>query len=205
MHNRKRKAVFAIFETKDEAFKAVAKLESNGFKLADISLLAQERVGGCTMIHTKSSKAPEGAALGAGVGGFIGGTFGFIAGLGVIDISGLEPFLAAGPLMGALAGAGALGGAGAISGALIGFGLPEYEAKRYEGIITRGRALLSVHVTDDLESHRATYTLNQCGAIDVSTSVEIKPTWRQALTPHRQKDDLNREKIEQTINHFNFM
>lgn len=45
------------------------------------------------------------------------------------------PVMVVGPIMAALAGAG--GVVGGIAGALIGTGIPEYEAKRYEGRIKR--------------------------------------------------------------------
>ena len=63
-------------------------------------------------------------------------------------IPGLGPFIAAGPIMAALAGAGVGGGRGGITGALVGMGIPEYEAKRYEGRIKDGGILLSVHCDD---------------------------------------------------------
>ena len=60
-------------------------------------------------------------------------------------------------------GAGALGAVGGIVGALVGMGIPEYEAKRYEGRVKHGGILLSVHCDDhdwvktrrrDSETHR---------------------------------------------------
>jgi hypothetical protein len=50
--------------------------------------------------------------------------------------------------MAALAGAGVGGAVGGITGALIGMGIPEYEAKRYEGRVKDGGILLSVHSDD---------------------------------------------------------
>jgi hypothetical protein len=46
--------------------------------------------------------------------------------------------------MGALSGLGVGAAVGGIAGALIGMGIPEYEAKRYEGRIKSGNILLSV-------------------------------------------------------------
>ena len=47
--------------------------------------------------------------------------------------------------MAALAGAGVGGALGGLTGALVGMGIPEYEAKRYEGRVKDGGILLSVH------------------------------------------------------------
>lgn len=43
----------------------------------------------------KTTKAPEGAATGATAGGVIGGTLGVLAGIGLLAIPGLGPFIAA--------------------------------------------------------------------------------------------------------------
>jgi len=47
--------------------------------------------------------------------------------------------------MAALAGFGVGGTVGGLTGALVGMGIPEYEAKRYEGRVKEGGILLSVH------------------------------------------------------------
>ena len=95
--------------------------------------------------HEKGTKAPEGAAAGAGTGAIVGGALGWLAGIGALAIPGLGPFIGAGPIMTALAGVGVGGTVGGLTGALIGLGIPEYEAKRYEGRMKRGGILLSVH------------------------------------------------------------
>jgi hypothetical protein len=66
------------------------------------------------------------------VSGMFDGTLGLLAGIGALAIPGVGPFIAAGPIMGGLAGLGAGGAAGGFIGALVGMGIPEYEAKRYE-------------------------------------------------------------------------
>jgi hypothetical protein len=80
----------------------------------------------------KATKAPEGATAGAAIGGAIGGTVGLLAGMGMLAIPGLVPFIAAGPIMAALSGAAAGATAGGVVGALVGLGIPEYEAKAYQ-------------------------------------------------------------------------
>jgi len=52
--------------------------------------------------------------------------------------------------MGALSGAAVGAATGGLAGALIGLGIPEHEAKRYEGKIKGGSVLISVH-TDSSE------------------------------------------------------
>jgi hypothetical protein len=67
-------------------------------------------------------------------------------GIGALALPGLGPFVAAGPLMASIVGLGVGGVVGGITGTLIGAGIPEYEAKRYEeGRLTRGSILVSAH------------------------------------------------------------
>ena len=75
------------------------------------------------------TKAPEGTTAGVTAGGAIGGTLGVLAGIGVLVIPGLGPFIAAGPIMAGLAGLGVGGAVGGLIGELVGMGIPEYEPK----------------------------------------------------------------------------
>ena len=51
-------------------------------------------------------------------------------------------------------------------------GIPEYEAKRYEGHIKAGGILLSVHCVTSEEITRAKDLLKQTGAEDISSAGE---------------------------------
>jgi hypothetical protein len=89
-----------------------------------------------------------------------------------LAIPGLGPFIAAGPIMAALAGLGVGGAVGGLIGALVGMGIPEYEAKRYEGRVKDGGVLLSVHCDTSDEISRAKDLLKQTGAEDISSAGE---------------------------------
>jgi len=104
----KNTAVFGIYPTYASVENAVQTLVSEGFRKEDISVLMPENVGTKDFAHEKGTKAPEGAATGAGTGGVVGGVLGVLAGIGVLAIPGLGPFIAAGPIMAGLAGLGAL-------------------------------------------------------------------------------------------------
>src|SRR5581483_724799 len=116
--------------------------------------------------------APEGVATGAIAGGITGGVLGWLTGIGALAIPGLGPLIAAGPIVAALAGVGAVGAVGGIIGGLAGMGVPEYEAKRYEGRIKQGGALLSVHCDNEDWVKRAKELLRQTGAEDIGASGE---------------------------------
>jgi hypothetical protein len=102
----------------------------------------------------------------------VGGLLGYLAGIGAITVPGIGPLLAAGPLVAALAGVGAAGAAGGLLGTLVGLGLPEYEAKRYEGRLRDGGILLSVHCDDSEWATRAKNILKQTGAEHVAAAAE---------------------------------
>jgi hypothetical protein len=95
-----------------------------------------------------------------------------LAGIGVLAIPGVGPFIAAGPIMSALAGLGVGGAVGGFIGALVGMGIPEYEAKRYEGHIRAGGILLSVHCDTSESIVRAKDLLKHTGAQDIAASTE---------------------------------
>ncbi|HEX3748098.1 MAG TPA: DUF3341 domain-containing protein [Bryobacteraceae bacterium] len=177
------KAIFAIFRDKAHAEAGASSLIQAGFRQDDISILLADQTGGKDFAHEHHTKAPEGATAGATAGAVIGGTLGLLAGLGTLAIPGLGIFLAAGPIMGALAGAGSVGVAGGIVGAIAGLGLPEFEAKRFAGLIKDGRTLLSVHCDDSDWVARAKEVLKTAGAHDIAATSESPADFTSAGAP----------------------
>ncbi len=186
--NGKNKAVLGIYKTRTEVESAVDALKADGFATSDISVLLPENSGSHDFAHTKATKAPEGAATGAGKGAVIGGTLGLLAGIGALAIPGFGPFIAAGPIMAALAGAGVGGTVGGVSGALVGFGIPEYEAKRYEGFVKNGGILLSVHTDNSEQVEKAKKCLERTGAEDIATAGEAKEDWKIFSKTQKETD-----------------
>jgi hypothetical protein len=168
----KNTAVFGIYKTVAQAERAVDTLITVGFANNDISVLLTDAQTSHDFAHQKNTKAPEGTAAGATTGGIIGGTLGLLAGIGTLAIPGIGPLIAAGPIVATLAGIGAGGAAGGIIGALAGMGIPEYEAKRYEGRVKDGGVLLSVHCDTSKEITRAKELLKNTGAEDISSTSE---------------------------------
>ena len=169
----KKVAVFGIYSTRVAVENAADSLVKAGFPASDISVLLPESLGGPKEMGTeKATKAPEGAAAGVTTGGVIGGTLGLLAGVGLLAIRGLGPFIAAGPIMAGLAGMGVGGAVGGAAGALIGMGIPEFEAKRYEGRLQKGGILLSVHCDTSDEIKRAKDVMERTGGEDISYTGE---------------------------------
>jgi len=179
----KNTAAFGIYTNRASLENALDTLRLEGFRNTDISILLPENVGSKDFAHEKNSKAPEGATAGAGAGLVVGGALGWLVGIGSLAIPGLGPFIAAGPIMAALAGAGVGGAVGGVVGALAGMGIPEYEAKRYEGRIKNGGTLLSVHCDDSQWTKKAKEILERTGAEDVSSTGEASADFSASDRP----------------------
>lgn len=167
-----KRAVFGLANTESQAATIADDLKAAGFAADDISVLFPDKTGTRDFAHEQHTKAPEGATVGGGSGAVLGGAVGWLVGIGALAIPGLGPFIAAGPIMAALAGAGVGAAAGGITGALVGMGMPELEAKRYEGKIQGGNILVSVHSEDREERKRAKDILQHDGAVDISDTGE---------------------------------
>ncbi len=176
-------AVFGIYPNQSAVEQGIERLRDAGYRATDISVLMPENVGTKDLGAVKATKAPEGASTGTVTGMALGGVLGWLAGIGSLAIPGIGPFIAAGPIVAALAGIGAGGAVGGLTGALIGAGIPEYEAKRYEGRIAKGGILLSVHSDNSDWTKRAKDILQATGAEDISSTGETKGDFQNTEKP----------------------
>jgi hypothetical protein len=183
----KNTAAFGIYCDRMSVENAVDALKAAGYRNTDISVLFPFNEGNKDFAHEKGTKAPEGATIGGGTGAVLGGTLGWLVGIGTLAIPGVGPLIAAGPIMAALAGMGVGGAVGGITGALVGLGMPEYEAKRYEGRINKGGILLSVHCDDSEWTKKAKEILEQTGAEDISSTGEANADFDETERPHRRE------------------
>jgi hypothetical protein len=165
----KNTAAFGIYPSRATAEIAVDQLVAAGFSQADVSVLMADNQGAREFAAEKN--------------------------IGALAIPGVGPLIAAGPIMGALAGLGVGGAVGGLFGALVGMGIPEYEAKRYEGRVKDGGILLSVHCDTSEEISRAKEILKATGADDVASSGE------KAVSTHGVDRGAGRVNAEsQTVN-----
>jgi hypothetical protein len=165
-------SVYGLYHDRHGVEEAVGELKAGGFRYTDISVLFPENSGSKDFAITKDTKAPEAAVAGGGSGAVVGGALGWLAGIGMLAIPGLGPYIAAGPIMAILAGVGVGGTVGSFVGALVGLGMPEYEAKRFEGRIKGGGILLSVHCDSSEWVKRAEKLLKNTGADHVAAAGE---------------------------------
>jgi hypothetical protein len=185
-----KKSVFCITTARDQADRIVDQLKAANFSKNDISVLFPDKDTTRDFAHEKNTKAPEGAVAGASAGGVLGGTLGWIAGIGALAIPGAGPFIAAGPIMAALSGAAVGAAVGGIAGGLIGLGIPEIEAKRYEGKVKAGNILISAHTETSEELTKAKDIFTQAGAEDICAAGEASaPKESRAASREKQAAD----------------
>lgn len=165
-------SVFAIATSEAQLRDIINRLDAAGFRREDRSVIFPDQVSTHPLAHEKGSKAPEGAVAGGLTGAGVGGIIGLLAGIGSLAIPGVGALIAAGPLLGLLSGAAVGAAAGSLTGSLIGLGIPEYEAKRYEGHLKEGSILVAVHADNAEWAQKAKALLLDANAVDVAIAKE---------------------------------
>lgn len=155
----RRETVVGVFRSRPEAERAIQDLRDAGFREDQIGILTHDgdRGTGGTNVG-EGNKSGEAAGIGAIIGGLIG------AGAALL-IPGIGPVIAGGILAGVLGGAAVGAAAGGIIGALVGLGIPEHEARYYEGEFKQGRTLVTVKSADRYDEARR--ILRRDGAYDI--------------------------------------
>lgn len=167
-------AVFGIADSDIRAGRVVEDLRAAGFTTDNVSILYPDRNGTRELRHDAHSKAPEGATAGAGTGAVLGGALGWLSGAGMLTIPGLGVLVAAGPILAALSAAATGAAVGGVSGALLGYSVPEFEAKQYEAQLRDGNILISVHTESVVQQAHVRAILADNGATDISQREEAR-------------------------------
>lgn len=156
------KTVVGVFESHDQAEKAVAQMRKSGFDTNEISIAAKEQ--------QNQNNGGDEDTLGMGMpggtttGGVLGGLAGLALGAGAIAVPGLGPIIAAGPIAGMLSGAAT----GGIAGGLIDMGIPEERGQYYENEVKSGKVLAAVRAHEQ-KVQEAADIFRSHGAKDVET------------------------------------
>ena len=172
--------VVGVFEDRRQADAAISELRKAGFREDQIGVASRQTEGegkgeaASTTTGEQGTKwetgAIAGALTGAGLGGLVG--LGILA--GVIPVIG--PVIAGGTLAVILANAAGGAAIGGLLGALTGAGIPEEEARYYQGEFEAGRTIVTV--TADGRYDEAVAILRRHGAYDQHTAAS-----RAASTP----------------------
>ena len=144
MNTQQSSTVVGVFEDKTHANKAITELHQAGFTQSQIGVLMQHAEGAGNIPATEQDSH---AASGALTGALTGLGLGALAGLGVLAgvIPVVGPAIAAGTLGVILSNAAAGAGIVGLVGALVGSGIPEHEAKYYQGELEAGRSVVTVN------------------------------------------------------------
>jgi heat induced stress protein YflT len=149
------RTITRLYDSYDEAARAVQALEAAGVPHADISVVGRGGDGPPAATaegadDAKAADAGAGAATGATLGTLVGGGAGLLAGIGALAIPGIGPIVAAGWLVAALTGAGVGAAAGGLLGSLTGAaGVDEADAHVYAEGVRRGGAVLTARVDEN--------------------------------------------------------
>lgn len=166
------KAIFCIAGSNEQALSLIEQLRSAGIPGSAVSALLADRRSTQDFAHETGTRAPEGAVTGLSAGGLLGGTLGWLAGMGALAIPGVGPFLAAGPVLTALGGAVAGAMVGGIAGTLVGMGVTKELATHYERKIHQGEVLVSVHADEPQVLERARRVFEAAGVRDIGVAGE---------------------------------
>ncbi|MBU6234492.1 MAG: hypothetical protein KGQ41_01495 [Alphaproteobacteria bacterium] len=161
------KKITATFQNRFEMESALRQLTAIGVGDGQIGVIMNDETHGKSFRIKDDNKSDEGMVAGATVGGIATGLLAAVAGAGTLAIPGLS-LVVAGPVVAGLAGAGLGAAAGGIVGGLIGLGIPEHEAKLYQGEIKAGRILLAVEALDDKQAQQVKRVFENAHALNIA-------------------------------------
>ena len=143
------KTVICMANTQTQAQAIVNRLEHAGIAPDDISIVMADHSG-------RYGHAPNSESL-----------LGLLEGVGRIVIPGAGFFIAAGPILRAIQDTpqSTLDG---VAGALMGFGLPAYEAIRHQDLVKAGAILMAFRTPDSDEARRIREILDNTDVEDIS-------------------------------------
>jgi len=169
--SEKSATAFGIFPDRMSIENVVKTLRKEGFQSGDVSILFRENRGTWEQENKKKPKASPSAKATSTTVGSSHGALRWLSGIGAIAVAGQGTFVAVGPLRSALEGNASAETHG-LAGSLIGMGVPEYQARRYEGRLTNRWLLLSVRYSDTQQMAKASRILEDTFAEDVLSTDE---------------------------------
>lgn len=135
--------IYALFDNPDELAATMEDLTANGISVDDVSLLMSEDTHDRDFKMLERTQAQNGATAGGMLGGALGGILGGLVAIGTTFTGGLG-LLVLGPAL-------AFAATGSLIGGLIGYGVPQDEAKRINDALHMGRTMVAVHTHNDAQ------------------------------------------------------
>ncbi len=143
------KKSISVFDSHDEALKALEELRESGVDMSKISLVGRAEIIDDN-IHVKSNNAVVAAPV--AVGTVLGTTLGLLTGVGLFAIPGLGILFGAGAVIGALAGFQIGVVTGGLTTILVELGVKE-DHVAYEQHLKEGRFLMICNGTEEEIEH----------------------------------------------------
>ena len=161
-----RQTVVGVFEGMERAERALNGLKDAGFTPEQVSVVAKDKRD-VQQMSDNTEMVADSAGAGAVTGTLLGGVAGFLVGISALVIPGIGPIVGTGIIVSTLAGAGIGAVAGGRDGALVGHGVPEEDAREYEGHVKAGSILLTVHAlsADEERSAREIFNNTKGGSV----------------------------------------
>ena len=147
-----KRILVGVYDNYDDVIETIEALDNAGIDKELISVIGK----GNEKVHNRFEyyKHSQDAAFWGEQEAFWGAVMGFLLGGLLFWVPGFGPMIAAGPIMGALAGlagGAVLGGAGAaLAAVLVDWGMTEAEALRYEELVKNGKFLVIVHGDEEV-------------------------------------------------------
>jgi len=145
------KRAVGTFPSRQDAEVALIELRDAGFNMDQISAIAQNPQGkklAEAEVKSSAARAKDGAETGAIMGATTGGILGLIGSLSILAIPGVGVATEVAILLGnALLGSGVGAAGGSLAGALIGWGIPQEQAKYYQELLSQGNYVVLVEGT----------------------------------------------------------
>ena len=184
--------VVGVFPDRASAERSIHDLRQAGFRNDQIGMVTRD-AGGRTVKTNgagEETNAGEGAAIGAAAGAAAGAAVGAGIVAGVVPV--LGPVLALGTLGTILVNAAGGAAIAGLVGALVGWGVPEEDAKYYESEVHAGRYLVTVSDTDRRDEAWA--ILHRFGAYNRETA-PVAATTSSTTTAANRQVELKEEQL----------
>ena len=188
-----RSTVVGVFRDSAQAQQAVRALKQAGFTDEQIGVMSQDTGSAAVAAHKDTgTRAGEGAAVGAAAGAGIGALWALGIAAGVLP--GIGPVIAGGLLASVLASAAGGAAVAGLVGALVGLGIPEAEAKYYEGEFKAGRTLVTVRAAS--RSAEAWSILHSHGAYAADTASGARTEGGQTMEVREEHLHATKQPVE---------
>jgi len=159
------KSVYAIAVSERQAVQIEENLTKAGFSNDEISALIPDKDATPDFAHDAPIKGYP-----RGNGGVLGEALELLASIGALAIPGVGRLIAAGPLLATLSAVAAGAAVVGLSGVLVGLGIPEIAAKRYEHRMAEGDILISVNAETPEQVKKAKEVLETAHAEDIAVT-----------------------------------